>query len=116
MQPRCPVLNYMGAQNEYMRKNWVLFSSTNPEFLKGHLLAACRHLAAESAESEYLELAIQYKLRYIRDLQEVLWTGDPSASRTAVSRALVLAIDDVCPCPFFFPLLRLGTDNTYSNR
>ncbi|CAI0646565.1 unnamed protein product [Colletotrichum noveboracense] len=94
MLSQCPVLNYMGKHNDHVRNNWVLLSSADTDFLKGFLLAACRHLSTIKSEKEYAEIAIQYKLRYIQDLRRTILSDGPSSRREAVTRALVLAFDD----------------------
>lgn len=86
----------MGKHNDHVRNNWVLLSSADTDFLKGFLLAACRHLSTVKSEIEYAEIAIQYKLRYIQDLRRTILSDGPSSRREAVTRALVLAFDDVC--------------------
>lgn len=63
--------------------------------LQGFLLTACRHLSQSSPEHDFSELAAQYKLRHVQDLQEIMLSETPSARRKAVTKALVLATDDV---------------------
>ncbi|KAK4039723.1 NADP-dependent oxidoreductase domain-containing protein [Parachaetomium inaequale] len=92
---RCPVLNLLGDVNRRVRDNWVILSSTNVEMLRGSLLSACRWLSIVHQQPEYAELAIQYKLRLVRDLQETIGVGTPSSRRSAVSKALVLAFDEI---------------------
>ncbi|KAI0827812.1 hypothetical protein F5Y06DRAFT_283583 [Hypoxylon sp. FL0890] len=41
----CPVMQHFAEYNSYMRKNWLRFSSTDVDLLRGFLLAACRHLS-----------------------------------------------------------------------
>ncbi|KAF3798180.1 hypothetical protein GCG54_00010526 [Colletotrichum gloeosporioides] len=95
MLSQCPVLNYMRKHNDHVRNNWVLLNSAHMEFLKGFLLAACRHLSTVKSDREYAEIAIQYKLRYIQDLRRTILVDGPSSRREAVTRALVLAFDDI---------------------
>lgn len=95
MQANCPVLAFLGGYHECMRKNWVLMSSTDLDLLRSFLLASCRHLSLVRLHEEYAELAVQYKLRFIQDLRQVIAPGDISSSRIAVTRVLVLAFDEV---------------------
>lgn len=107
MVARCPILNVLGDENRRIRDNWVILSSTNLEILKGTLLSACRWLSIVQQETEYAELAIQYKLRLVRDLQETIGMGCLLSSRSAVSKALVLAFDEVrISHTITYPLLR----------
>lgn len=93
----CPVLKNVGESSEYMRKNWIFFSSTDADFLQGFLLAACRHLSMVNLDGDYAQFAIQYKLRYIRSLREAICSDNPSSCRIAVTKALVLTLDEVRP-------------------
>ncbi|GAB1312091.1 hypothetical protein MFIFM68171_02301 [Madurella fahalii] len=92
---RCPVLNVLGGENRQIRDNWAILSSTNLDMLKGSLLSACRWLSIVQQETEYAKLAIQYKLRLVRDLQETIGVGGLLSCRRAVSKALVLAFDEI---------------------
>lgn len=91
----CPVLKNMGESGEYMRKNWIFFSSTDTDFLQGFLLAACRHLSMVNLDGDYAQFAIQYKLRYIQSLRQAISSDNPSSCRIAVTKALVLTLDEV---------------------
>ncbi|OTA95549.1 hypothetical protein M434DRAFT_393611 [Hypoxylon sp. CO27-5] len=91
----CPVMQHFAEYNNYMRRNWVFFSSTDVDLLKGFLLASCRHLSMVHSEQEYVNVAIQYKLAYVQSLREIISTEDPSLGRIAVTRAIVLAFDDI---------------------
>ncbi|CAM1504983.1 Fc.00g106200.m01.CDS01 [Cosmosporella sp. VM-42] len=95
MQVQCPVIQYLGELQAYVKANWILLSSTDMDLLKGFLLAACRHLSMVGVEKEYDEFAIQYKLRYVRNLRETISAGNLVSSRMAVTRALVLAFDEI---------------------
>ena len=95
MQANCPVLKSLGEFQENMRQNWVIMSSTDTELLHSFLLAACRDLSITRLQKEYTEFAIEYKLRYVQKLRQTISVQDLSSSRTAVTRALVLAFDDV---------------------
>ncbi|KAK4121003.1 hypothetical protein N657DRAFT_648380 [Parathielavia appendiculata] len=93
---RCPILNGLGIEHRRrVRDNWAILSSTDLEILRGTLLSACRWLSMVQQETEYAELAIEYKLRLVRDLQGTIRTGGLLSSRTAVSKALVLACDEI---------------------
>ncbi|KAI0138976.1 hypothetical protein F4776DRAFT_617512 [Hypoxylon sp. NC0597] len=91
----CPVMQHFAEYSNYMRRNWIIFSSTDVDLLKGFLLASCRHLSMVHLEEEYVNIAIQYKLAYVQSLREIISTEDPSLGRIAVTRALVLAFDDI---------------------
>lgn len=95
MHIECPIVKYLGKRYEDVRANWILVSSTNVELLSGFLLAGCRHLSMQRLEDEFTELAIQYKVRCIQSLQEVMSATDLLTNRTAIAKALVLAFDDV---------------------
>ncbi|KZL86877.1 hypothetical protein CI238_09218 [Colletotrichum incanum] len=103
MSIQCPVVNYLDQNHNTIRENWLLFGSTDINFLRGFLLAACRNLSFQHGEL-YAEWAIQYKLKYVQDLRESLSADDPAARRTGVPKALVLALDEVrkdsSPCRF----------------
>lgn len=99
MQADCPVLGFLGGYHEHMRNNWVLMSSMDLDLLRSFLLASCRHLSRVPLHEEYAELAVQYKLRFIHDLRQVISPGDISSSRIAVTRVLVLAFDEVSQIP-----------------
>ncbi|KAF7562260.1 hypothetical protein G7046_g1851 [Stylonectria norvegica] len=95
MQAQCPIINYLGARHDYITSNWILFSSTDLELLKGFLLAASRHLYMLGRDDRYEAIAIHYKLRYVRSLRETIRGGDLFSSRAAVTRAVVLAFDEM---------------------
>lgn len=94
MQLYCPLFNFFDHQPNYI-KNWVTYASTDLELLKGFLLTACRHLALDDSDKEYAEIAVQYKLTYVQSLQQHIAGESLAARRTAVTKALVLAMDDV---------------------
>lgn len=77
------------------KANWVLMASTEVELLHGFLLTASRHLSNTSPNPVFSELAIQYKLRHVQSLRQSMLAGDAQAGRVAVTKALVLATDDV---------------------
>ncbi|KAH8658537.1 hypothetical protein BGZ61DRAFT_371055 [Ilyonectria robusta] len=91
----CPVLKNVGESSEYMRKNWIFLSSTDADFLQGFLLAACRHLSMVNLDGDYAQFAIQYKLRYIQSLRQAISSDNPSSCRIAVTKALVLTLDEI---------------------
>ncbi|KAH6880359.1 hypothetical protein B0T10DRAFT_581623 [Thelonectria olida] len=95
MKTHCPLMTYLGGRHSYVKNNWILVSSTNIDFLRGFLLAACRDLSMMSSKTEYSELAIQYKLTYVQNLREAMLCGDQVSRQTAVTRALVLAFDEI---------------------
>lgn len=78
-----------------MRKNWVLFSSTNTDLLRGFLLAGCRHLSLVHCDEKYAEIATRLKVTYIQGLRKMISPDNPSLARAAAARALILAFDDV---------------------
>ena len=75
--------------------NWIMIASTEVDMLRGFLLTACRHISQSSSDQGFAELAIQYKLNHVHDLQRALLAKGAVAGRTAVTKALVLATDDV---------------------
>lgn len=89
-------------------------SSTDLDLLCSFLLASCRHLSRVPLHEEYAEFAVQYKLRFIRDLRQVISPGDISSSRIAVTRVLVLAFDEVSQTPrqnlFWVRMLTIDVD------
>lgn len=85
----------LGGDHYYRRQNWILFSSTEVDLLKGFLLAVCRHLCMVQSEKECEQLAIQYKLTYVQSLREAISAIGLPSSRTAVGKALVLSMDEV---------------------
>lgn len=91
----CPVMRHLGGDYHYRKQNWILLASTEIDLLKGFLLAACRHLFIVHLEKEFGQLAIQYKLSYVRSLRETISATGAESSRMAVTKALVLAIDEV---------------------
>lgn len=92
----CPVMNHLAEYHAHMRKNWIFFSSTDVDFLQGFLLAACRHLSMVHVDRNYYaQLATQYKLRYVKSLRQSISAEAQPLSATAVTRALVLAFDEL---------------------
>ncbi|KAI5459603.1 hypothetical protein BGZ63DRAFT_255019 [Mariannaea sp. PMI_226] len=91
----CPVMQYLGEYHEYIRKNWILLSSTDADLLRGFLLAACRHLSLVHLNKDYTQFALEYKLDYVQSLRKAISEGNPSSRRIAVTRALVLALDEI---------------------
>lgn len=77
------------------KTNWVLMASTEVELLHGFLLTASRHLSGTSPNPVFTEHAIQYKLRHVQSLRQSMLSSNPEAGRVAVTKALVLATDDV---------------------
>lgn len=61
----------------------------------GFLLTASRHLSMGGSEITYTRLALQYKLRYVQNLRETISTATLASRRAAVTKALVLAFDEV---------------------
>jgi hypothetical protein len=89
----------LSERYQHIRNNWILFSTTDIDFLKGFLLSGCRHLSMIESVEEYAELALQYKLNYLQSLRETISAGTTLSRRTAITRALVLAFDDVSQNP-----------------
>lgn len=91
----CPIV--MGLKEEVMdiRSHWMLFIASDPIILRGFLLAACRHLSLVELQGEFVDMAIRYKLSYLRGLQQCMFVNDPSSRRKAVSMTTVLAFDEV---------------------
>ncbi|KAK4096700.1 hypothetical protein N658DRAFT_435552 [Parathielavia hyrcaniae] len=93
---RCPILDGLNSEHrQRVRDNWAIMTSTDIEILRGTLLSACRWLSIIQEQAEYAELAIEYKLRLVRDLQGTISIGNLLSSRRAVSKALVLVCDEI---------------------
>jgi hypothetical protein len=75
--------------------NWIILSSHETDLLKGFLLASSRHLYMVHLQPEYHEIATAYKLQYIRGLQKILPIDDPAVKRLAITRTIVLMLDEV---------------------
>ncbi|KAI0161871.1 NADP-dependent oxidoreductase domain-containing protein [Hypoxylon sp. FL1284] len=115
MCARCPIMRHIAEYHDYMKSNWILFSSVDVDLLKGFLLASCRHLSLIQMDGDYNEIATRYKLSYIQNLRRIIASEDPSLHRLAVSRALVLAFDDVRPTfllTYFFSNFYSKTSST----
>ncbi|KAJ3549027.1 hypothetical protein NM208_g727 [Fusarium decemcellulare] len=95
MSAHCPIMQNFREYHAYMRTNWILLSSTDRDLLIGFLLASSRHLSLVQCEKEYSEIAIQYKLNCVKSLRDAISTGDPALSRAAITRALVLTLDEL---------------------
>ncbi|KAF4467131.1 hypothetical protein FALBO_5989, partial [Fusarium albosuccineum] len=95
MSAHCPIMQNFREYHAYMRTNWILLSSTDRDLLIGFLLASSRHLSLVQCEKEYSEIAIQYKLSFVKSLRDAISTGDPALSRAAITRALVLTLDEL---------------------
>ncbi|KAH7141096.1 hypothetical protein EDB81DRAFT_799406 [Dactylonectria macrodidyma] len=91
----CPVMKNAGESQEYMRQNWMFLSSTDIDFLRGFLLAACRHLSIVNMDENYVQLAIQYKLGYVQSLRQDILANNEASKRVAVTKALVLTLDEL---------------------
>ncbi|KAH9902144.1 hypothetical protein F4778DRAFT_736448 [Xylariomycetidae sp. FL2044] len=91
----CSSMRTLSQYHPDMAANWLFFGSTDIEILRGFLLTSCRHLSEICAEREYVQLAIEYRLHHVKSLRESMSAGSASASRVAVTKALVLASDDV---------------------
>lgn len=94
----CPVLKHVGESQEYMRQNWVFLSSTDTDFLRGFLLGACRHLTKVNMDENYVQIAIQYKLGYVQSLRKDIMANNEASKRVAITKALVLTLDEVRLC------------------
>ncbi|KAK7428597.1 hypothetical protein QQZ08_004858 [Neonectria magnoliae] len=46
-------------------------------------------------EKDFAQVAVQYKLSYVQSLRQTISAGSPSSNRTAVTKALVLAFDEI---------------------
>ena len=105
MRVNCPLIRRLGEKHAYVRNNWLLLSATDTDLLNGALLSACRHISIFSTPeqaAEFTQFANQYKLKFVRQLQESIASGHQASRVRAVTRALVLAFDDVRRPPFFF--------------
>jgi hypothetical protein len=95
MDSHCPVMDSLGEEHAYMRRNWMLLTTTDIDMLRGCLITSCRHLCMVRQETDYEPLAIQYKLEYVKTLRAMISTAAPELGRMAVARAVVLAFDEV---------------------
>ena len=92
----CTVIKDPGNYHERMVKDWVRLGLDDPGFMSGIYLAACRHLALyEHQPVDYPLLAAEYKLACLRDLNSALAKKSPLLTDATVSKALMLAFDEV---------------------
>ena len=90
----CTVLRGIGSES--MRENWVKLAITDAGMLNGILLAACRHLSIVYPERPHIEQSIfSYKAYSLRDLNDDLKSQHMPLSDLTVSKALILALDEV---------------------
>ncbi|OBS24715.1 hypothetical protein FPOA_05255 [Fusarium poae] len=91
----CPVV--MGLKEKVMdiRSHWMSFVASDPIILRGFLLAACRHLSLVELQDNFADMAIRYKLCYLRGVQESMFINESSSRREAVSMTIVLSFDEV---------------------
>ncbi|KAM0345069.1 hypothetical protein ACHAPU_006955 [Fusarium lateritium] len=77
------------------RSYWMFFIATDAIILRGLLLVACRHLSLVGMQDEYAQLAMRYKLQYLRNLQRCILAEDPATRREAIAMTTVLALDEM---------------------
>ncbi|KAF5669995.1 hypothetical protein FHETE_4678 [Fusarium heterosporum] len=77
------------------REHFMLNHSTDAIILRGLLLVACRHLSLVGMQDEYTQLAMRYKLQYLRNLQSCILTEDLAMRREAIAMTTVLALDEM---------------------
>ncbi|CVK86395.1 uncharacterized protein FMAN_06326 [Fusarium mangiferae] len=95
LSARCPIARSIRQYQEYLRKNWIIISSHDTEFIRGFLLAASRHLSMVESNIEFEEIAIRYKLEHLAKLRKDVAMQPMSISPRSVSSALVLSFDEV---------------------
>ena len=92
----CKVLRGIG--DDSMRENWVKLAITDAGMLNSILLAACRHLSIMYPERPRIEQSVFfYKAYSLRDLNHDLTSQHMPPSDLTVSKALILAFDEVYP-------------------
>ncbi|KAF4953302.1 hypothetical protein FGADI_6068 [Fusarium gaditjirri] len=94
LRARCPIARSVRQYHDYVRKNWVIISSYDAEFIRGFLLAASRHLSMVESRVEFEEIAIRYKLEHLAKLRKDVAMQPMSISPRSVSSALVLSFDE----------------------
>ena len=85
--------------SQRMTRTWVPLALTETGLLNIMFLASCRHLAAgyqHQPQQEYLtRMAFQYKLKCLQSLRSSISVEAPSFSDSTVSKAIMLAYDEV---------------------
>lgn len=95
LSAHCPIARSLGQYHEYLRRNWIIISSHDAEFIRGFLLAASRHLSVVESNIEFEEIAIRYKLEHLAKLRKDVSMQPMSINPRSVSSALVLSFDEV---------------------
>ncbi|KAH7303641.1 hypothetical protein B0I35DRAFT_446351 [Stachybotrys elegans] len=93
LQFHCPLVN--SSNGKFYFSHWISLSSAETELLRGFLLASCRHLAIVQSRPDYVQLATEYKLKYIQGLRNILFIDDSRLKGIAVTRAIVLINDEI---------------------
>jgi hypothetical protein len=96
LQTGCGMIRFVENQPDFVR-DWLLFASTDVDILKTALLTACRHRSAFNSDNEYELRATQYKLEQIRVIRKSINSDGIPARRTAITTAIMLALDEVNP-------------------
>ncbi|EMT67128.1 hypothetical protein NOF04DRAFT_15993 [Fusarium oxysporum II5] len=95
LSAHCPIARSLGQYHEYLRRNWIVISSHDAEFIRGFLLAASRHLSMVESNVEFEEIAIRYKLEHLAKLRKDVSMQPMSINPRSVSSALVLSFDEM---------------------
>ncbi|EXL73871.1 hypothetical protein FOPG_10932 [Fusarium oxysporum f. sp. conglutinans race 2 54008] len=95
LSAHCPIARSLGQYHEYLRRNWIVISSHDAEFIRGFLLAASRHLSMVESNIEFEEIAIRYKLEHLAKLRKDVSMQPMSINPRSVSSALVLSYDEM---------------------
>ncbi|GES65383.1 hypothetical protein ATEIFO6365_0010030900 [Aspergillus terreus] len=96
-----PLMRCMETASGFSRRMttiWVPRATAEASLLNLLFLAACRHLAARYEEKEggyFDRLALQYKLRCLRSLQNAIVSDTLLLSDSTISQAIMLAYDEV---------------------
>lgn len=94
LQAECIMIRFVDDQPNFIR-DWTLHSSMDVDLLRGVLLTACRHRAMSDSRDEYQRFATEYKLQHLRVIRKSISDGSLASRRTAVTRAIMLVVDEV---------------------
>lgn len=94
LQRDCVLIRFTSSQPDFVA-GWLPFSAADPDLLRGLLLTACRHRAMSDSGPGYAQFAAGYKARQLRVVRESIADGSVAARRRAVTRAIMLVVDEV---------------------
>lgn len=94
LQTGCGMFMLVENQPNFIR-DWLLYASTDIDILKTALLTACRHRSAFNSDTEYELRATQYKIKQVQAIRKGITEDSTPARRTAITRAIMLALDEV---------------------